>query len=242
MVPAVNVPPDASLSVKIASEKRPRPGSRSRGQEEPTSRAVVAVDVALRHPRSISIYSRSLRCRPGRGAAVIRHSVHDALSILAASRAALPSRTPVVTNETVCTRSRYLVTVVYLDDLRRLGPSRARDAAGPPFARVRHPWRDGPDPQPGRPSSSSRRAPGRSSRDVLQPLEAEFERAGGRRPARLGRPHPRGGHRGPAARRLAPARGRRPGLDGPRAGPRPRAARPGRPAACGRTSRAPTTS
>ena len=79
-------------------------------------------------------------------------------------------------------------------------------------------------------------------RDVLQPREVEFERAGGRVAARLGRPDP--------ARRRS-----RPGCTAARSRSRP-AGRAGRsssrssstsssasrPAGCGRTSRAPTTS
>ena len=63
--------------------------------------------------------------------------------------------------------------------------------------------------------------------DCLQPLEVEFERAGGRLPRGDPRAPEAGGDRRAARRRAAAPGGRRPGLDGGRAGPRPRAARPG---------------
>ena len=64
-------------------------------------------------------------------------------------------------------------------------------------------------------------------RDVLQPLEAEFERAGGRVPRDWGDPIRRAAIEARLHGGSLPGRARRPGLDGPRAGPRPRAARPG---------------
>ena len=78
-----------------------------------------------------------------------------------------------------------------------------------------------------RPSSSSRRARARSCADVLQPLEEEFERAGGRLSRKQGAELRAAAIEARLHGGTFPTEPRRPGLDGARAGPRPRAARPG---------------
>ena len=116
-------------------------------------------------------------------------------------------------------------------------PRRRAAVHGP---RVAHPCGHGPDPD-----ARAARAPGARSRVRPRRPAAARGRVRARRwarPARVGRPDPRGGDRGRPARRLASARARRPGLDGRSSRSSSTSSSASRPAACGRTSRAPTTS
>ena len=79
-------------------------------------------------------------------------------------------------------------------------------------------------------------------RDVLQPREVEFERAGGRVPRDWGDPIRRAAIEARLHGGSLPGRGRRAGLVGRSSRSSSTSSSASRPAACGRTSRAPTTS